>query len=173
MCTPTALTALFILQGTSQFLGQQQAAGAEVAFQEELGKKTARAANAAFEQEAGAIGERTAQERKLAAQKRQQVQIESAKARSRAALAAGESGARGRSVGATLQDIDRSESLNIAAIDQNVEFAESQAARETEGRRLAAINRRITPSPVIFPSLLTTGLSIASRAAGAQLQATG
>jgi hypothetical protein len=180
MCNPaTAVLALGALSivtsaatGIIQYVGQRQQADAQAQYQAALMQARNQEiqdnmalANESFLQQSQQLHLRDQQEDESASQDIQKVQIEAAKARATARVAAGEAGVSGLSVDSLLADFYRQEDVFRESVRRNRQLGRLQTKEDIKGLRAQAQGRvasvrPYTPEPIVRPNFLGTGLQI-------------
>ncbi len=180
MCNPaTAVLALGALSivtsaatGIIQYVGQRQQADAQTQYQAALMQARNQEiqdnmalANESFLQQSQQLHLRDQQEDESASQDIQKVQIEAAKARATARVAAGEAGVSGLSVDSLLADFYRQEDVFRESVRRNRQLGRLQTKEDIKGLRAQAQGRIASvrpyiPEPIVRPNFLGTGLQI-------------
>lgn len=167
--TLTALSiAASVGSAAAGYMGQQKAANAQQNYQNQVAadqanykNQVATQANQAFIDQTYQQNLNTQQNAAAASQKAQQVQTESAQARARVAVSAGEAGVSGLSLDSLVSDYYRQEDFAKQNIAMNQTFTEKQAAEQNKGFRSEAISRvsgvrDYIPTPVVHPNPLSS-----------------
>ena len=180
MCEPAtislALGGLAIVTsaatGIASYVGQSRQAQADAAYQTQLAQarnqeilENARLANEAYLRQSEQLNLRQQQESEQASQNIQKGQIDAAKQRATARVAAGEAGVSGLSVESLFADYYRQEDVFKESVRRNREFSHLQAEEDKKGFRAQAEGRiaQVRPylaQPVTHPSLMGTVLQI-------------
>lgn len=173
MCEPTTLLAASLVisatAATASYVGQQQAAKAQTAYNNQIASDGAKLAEQSFEIQTQQELLQGRQEAEAAALKTNQIQTGAAKARATAQVGAAESGVAGVALDQLYADFNSQESLAKESVDTNLAYS-----RQQEGMNLQAIQAggdqrlaSLVRPPVVGPSLLNAGLSFAGQALGA------
>lgn len=137
--------------------GQQQAANQQLNYQQQAIQSNKVVAL----QQSADIRQREAQEKEALSRKQIEASIEGRRARSRAVVAAGDSGAAGNSVNALLSDLAMQEGRYKAAIGRQSEFVSTAADLNIESIRTGTTNTNIRANaPVSQPNYLAAALRI-------------
>jgi hypothetical protein len=164
MCYPVLLASLAVGSGVAQFAGARQQAKQQARFQ----AQAAAAERQRFLQEQTSIRMRQAQEQEAVGRELQQVSRKSQEALARARVSAGEAGVAGASVQALMDDYTRQEGAYREALLRQQELGQVATGMGLEQAGFATQQRQIgIAQPISRPSLLTSVLQTASRAAGA------
>jgi cytochrome c556 len=136
------------------------------AFQEKVAEQGAALASANFKNQADQENYRQQQEDMAAAQTKQQNEKEAAKAKSTAAVAAGEAGVAGISVDALQADFNRQEAIFAGAVDTNRGFGRAQSQQQMQALRAGAIDRIVSTqaTPLSAPGYYGAALRIGGQA---------
>lgn len=173
MCEPTTLLAASLVisaaAATSSYVGQQQAAKAQSAYNAQTSSDGAKLAQQSYEIQTQQELLQGRQEAEAAALKTNQIQTGAAKARATAQVGAAESGVGGVALQELYNDFNSQESLSKESVDTNLAYSREQEQTNLLGiqaggdQRLASLIR----PPVVGPSLLNAGLSFTGQALGA------
>lgn len=146
------------------YAAQSQAAEDQAKYQNEMYSETAKSAIGNYY---GQVRQsQFADQQNVAATgiQAEQNRIAALQARSSARVAAGESGVSGTSVDQLMLDYNRAEAGNMSNLQTNLYWQRAQQGEELKAAQAEAKSRvaGATPGPVRLPSILATGLQIAS-----------
>jgi hypothetical protein len=143
-------------------VGQQQAAEAQAAYQQDMYDMNKQIADQALASQYAGIAQRQSEEQRKASQEMQAISSQAAQARAIASASAAESGVSGLSVDMLMNDYFRKEYGFMTSTQEQLrgtlfqlEQAKKGAASEYEGRVMSR-----TPQPVNYPSILATGIGV-------------
>lgn len=176
MCEPVSVSALALSAVSSGLSMVQQSvnARAQTQYQERVHQMNVEVANESARASYIALGQRALQEREAVAQSLFEVSQRAEAARSTAAVAAGESGTRGASVDALLQEFRVNEVRHQEVLRRNLQFTEAQLdleSRAVQSGHQAQILSTL-PQPVPRPNFAAGLLRLGTDAVGQYLQLT-
>jgi len=166
MCEPTTImattAAISAASTATSAIAKNQQAEAQAQHQQQVFQRNKERALEARTQKVFMENLRQQQEAQAASQRIQKTERQAAEARSRARVAAGESGVSGRSVDALLADFYQQEAEFRSAVQHNLQLSDRQSearkdslVTQQEGRVAAA-----QPQPVQRPNFLGAALQI-------------
>lgn len=166
MCDPGSMAlaslALTTASGVSSYMAQSAAADA----QEEYNAQLRENAKQAYQNDLDALRLQQEQDVNASEEEILKNQIEARQTKARAKTAAGEAGVSGLSVSALLNDYNRQEAAYKDSIEHNLENRHKQRDLERTSAHTRYKSRVNSIQPVNRPSLIGTGLSIASEGLG-------
>lgn len=167
MCNPAlALVVLSVAATAATTYGQMEAADAQNKFQKATVKEGSKIAREDFDTKIEAESRRQLEEREARSQQTQAVKTETAKARSSAEVAAGESNVGGLSIESLLADFDTQEAANLGSISRSGSFSTRQFDLSARSHRATANNylTNLRGRPAARPNLLAAAIGGAGAA---------